>query len=276
MKRVALLLSVAALLMLAPAASAQDIAKVLSGNTHLPMCPDGMSGASMNQGPHMKLTVLRLPSQADEDRAAYVMESCRRALLPYRNYRAALMQGFQIFLPQIPQPVYHFTNYAASGEEYRGNFNLDRPGAVLYVKNGDDYELVGAMYSAPPEYTEDQLNELIPLSVARWHQHVNICLPEGISLNDLLMGEVGAGHAGMPGMLPVANNPDAEMINQKAGFLADGRFGFEGRIADRATCVAAGGHFIPLAFGWMVHVYPLGSDDRKVAFGLSVPKPPAN
>ncbi len=30
------------------------------------------------------------------------------------------------------------------------------------------------------------------------------------------------------------------------------------------------------AFGWMVHVYPFNGDDLKVAFGMTVPKPPAN
>ena len=277
------LLTLAAMLALVGAVSAHDMSSMNmdsdSNSMHgdMPsMSPNGMSGAAMAMDAHMKMTALRPQSQTDIDRANFVMESCRRALLPYRNYHVALAQGFRIFLPQIPQPVYHFTNYAASGNEYRGEFDLAHPGSVLYVKNGDGYDLVGAMYSAPADYSEDQLNDLIPLSVSRWHQHVNICLPENITISDLLMGEVGAGHEGMPGMLPVANNPSAESINQKVGFLADGRFGFEGKIADQATCEAAGGHFVPLAFGWMVHVYPFNGDDLKVAFGLTVPKPPAN
>jgi hypothetical protein len=60
------------------------------------------------------------------------------------------------------------------------------------------------------------------------------------------------------------------------GFLAEGRFGFRGKIADAAACESAGGHFIPQAFGWMVHVYPFNGDDLKAAFGTSVPMPPAN
>jgi hypothetical protein len=238
--------------------------------------PNGMSGAMSEMDAHMRMTTLGTPQPGDSDRAEYVVESCRRALIPFRNYHVALAEGFRIFLPQIPQPVYHFTDYRAAGEEYRGHPDLAHPGSVLYVKDGDGYALVGAMYSAPPDYTPDQLNEFIPLSVARWHQHVNICLPEGITLNDLLMGEVGAGRSGMAGMIPVGAVPDAEQINMRAGVLADGRFGFEGKIKDRATCEAAGGNFIPLAFGWMVHVYPLSGDDMKVAFGLSVPKPPSN
>ena len=63
-----------------------------------------------------------------------------------------------------------------------------------------------------------------------------------------------------------------EAFVRNLGFLADGRFGFEGKIADRDSCVAAGGHFLPQAFGWMVHVYPFAGDDLKVAYGTSVPK----
>ena len=122
----------------------------------------------------------------------------------------------------------------------------------------------------------EQLNEMIPLSVAHWHAHVNICLPNGITLNDLLRGDVGTSQVDMPGMIPVASNPAAVQINQRLGFLADGRFGFHGKIADAAACESAGGHFIPQAFGWMVHVYPFNGDDLKVAFGTSVPTPPAN
>jgi hypothetical protein len=273
-KGVALASIVAVALAFGAAASAHDPSGVMCqtfGDN-----PNGMSGHMSGEDAHMRMTVLMPPERGDIDRAQYVVESCRRALIPFRNYRVAMAEGFRIFLPQIPQPVYHFTDYRASGEEYRGNLDLAHPGSVLYVKDGEDYALVGAMYSAPPDYTPDQLNDFIPLSVARWHQHVNICLPEGITLNDLMMGEVGAGRSGMAGMLPVGAEPDAEAINLRAGVLADGRFGFEGKIKDRAACEAAGGNFIPLAFGWMVHVYPLKGDDLEVAFGLSVPKPPSN
>jgi hypothetical protein len=58
--------------------------------------------------------------------------------------------------------------------------------------------------------------------------------------------------------------------------MADGRFGFTGKIADPTECEAAGGHFLKQAFGWMVHVYPFNGDDLKVAYGMSVPQPPAN
>ena len=117
---------------------------------------------------------------------------------------------------------------------------------------------------------------MIPLSVAHWHAHTNICLPNGVTLEDVLHGDVGAAHLDMPGMLPVSSNPEAPAINQRLGFLADGRFGFTGKIANATDCKAAGGYMLPQAFGWMVHVYPFNGDDLKVAFGMTVPKPPPN
>src|SRR2546428_6933916 len=39
------------------------------------------------------------------------------------------------------------------------------------------FELVGAMYTAPARTSDDDLDRRIPLSVARWHEHVNWCLP---------------------------------------------------------------------------------------------------
>jgi hypothetical protein len=238
--------------------------------------PNAM-GSHMGMDAHMVMTPTRAETPQDIERAREVLGTLRRSLARFRNYRVALAQGYSIFLPTIPQDVYHFTDYSAAGEEYRGHFDPARPGSLLYVKNGaGEYALVGAMYSAPPDYTPDQLDAMIPLSITHWHTHTNVCLPQGITLNDLLRGEIGAHEDHMPGMMPVASGPAAPEINKRLGFMADGRFGFTGKIADASGCEAAGGHFIPQAFGWMVHVYPFSGDDLKVAFGTTVPKPPPN
>ena len=136
------------------------------------------------------------------------MNTLRRVLAKYRDSRVALSEGYQIFLPTVPQEVYHFTDYTAAQQEYTGNSDPARPGSLLYVKNSSgDYVLVGAMYSAPADYTPDQLDAMIPLSVAHWHAHTNICLPNGITLDDVLRGDVGAGRIDMPGMIPVSSSP---------------------------------------------------------------------
>ncbi|HEY6419030.1 MAG TPA: hypothetical protein VIX59_08505 [Candidatus Binataceae bacterium] len=263
-------LSLSMSIMIVPAA-AHDMAAMGGSDA-----PNAM-GAHMDMSAHMVLTPTRAATPSDIERANYILDTLRRALKPYRDYRVALAQGYQIFLPGIPQAVYHFTDYRAAGQEYQGHFDPARPGSLLYSRGTDGgYVLVGAMYSAPAGDTADQLDQMIPLSVCRWHAHVNICLPEGITLQDLLRGDVGADRADMPGMIPVAANPAAIEINHKVGFLADGRFGFAGKIVDEATCNAASGHFLPMAFGWMVHVYPFNGDDLKVAYGMDVPKPPAH
>jgi hypothetical protein len=59
-----------------------------------------------------------------------------------------------------------------------GSFRSRPSRLAAVVKNSSgNYVLVGAMYSAPSDYTYDQLDAIIPLSVAHWHAHTNICLP---------------------------------------------------------------------------------------------------
>jgi hypothetical protein len=254
-------------------AFAHDMAAM--GDMDSDSAPNAMGG-QMAMGAHMVMTPARPQTPQDVERAHLVLDALRRALMPYHDSRVALAQGYRIFLPTVPQDVYHFTDYGAAQHEYMGHSDLSHPGSILYVKNSSgDYVLVGAMYSAPADYTYDQLDAIIPLSVARWHAHTNICLPNGITLNDVLRGELGTSQVDMPGTIPVSSGMFARGINQRLGFLADGRFGFTGKIADANECEAAGGHFLKQAFGWMVHVYPF-SDDLKVAFGTTVPKPPAN
>lgn len=275
MKKLSLVI-VAVALTISATALAHDIAAIGDDDGQSSVSgPNAMCGRGLNA--HMVMTSLRPQTPQDLARAHDVLDTLGHALAPYHDSRVPLSQGYRIFLPTVPQEVYHFTNYAASQQEYMGNFDLAHPGSLLYVKNSSgEYVLVGAMYSAPPEYTQEQLDALIPLSVARWHQHVNICLPDGITLGDLMHGDVGATHIDEPGMIPVSSSASAAGINQRLGFLADGRFGFTGTISDEAVCEAAGGHLLKRAFGWMVHVYPFNGDDLKVAFGMTVPKPPAN
>ena len=76
--------------------------------------------------------------------------------------------------------------------------------------------------SLPRTDTLDQLNERVPLSMARWHAHINLCLPQ----------RGGAAHMDLA------------------------KFGLSGSIATAQACMEAGGRFFPQIFGWMVHVYP--------------------
>ena len=191
---------------------------------------EAMSGHDMNMGAHMFMTDLRPVSAADEKRADEILAALRPAIEKYRDYKVALADGFQIFLPNVPQEHYHFTNYRYAFEAQFA-FNVAHPTSLLYKKTAGGYELEGAMYTAPKRATEEELNERVPLSVARWHKHVNLCMPQ--------------------------KGVDLQQVNLK-------EFGFRGTISTEAACEQAGGVWKPQVFGWMVHVYPFESDPAKV------------
>lgn len=194
-----------------------------SGAEEMGHTMNSMSSKHMDMGPHMKMTTLRAPNSDDQKRADEIVDQLRGAIEKYKDFKVALADGFQIFQPNVPSPMKHFTNYSYAFEAtYK--FNSLHPTSLLYEKHGDDYKLVGAMYTAPKRFSEDDLNQRIPLSVAQWHEHVNLCVPP--------KGEE---------RLMLEKNP---------------RFGLAGSISTEEACDAAGGKFYPIIFNWMVHVYP--------------------
>jgi hypothetical protein len=203
------------------------------GEPHAPQVPDvdgAMAHEHMDMGPHMKMTAPRQRSAADDRRAAAIVETLRGAIARYKDYRLAVADGFVQYLPDVRQPMYHFTNWGYAYEAQHG-FDPSRPTSLLYKPTAaGGFELVGAMYTAPRHLDEEQLDRRVPLSVAAWHQHVNICLPQA------------GGY----------RNADWR------------RFGFAGSIATAADCRASGGEFHPVIFGWMVHAYPFEQDPAKV------------
>ena len=176
-----------------------------------------------HMGAHMHMSTLRDPQPGDQEKAQQVVDQARQALEKYRDSNAALADGYKIFLPNIPQKMYHFTSWqSAMGAAFL--FDPAKPTSLLYEKHGTNYKLIGAMYTAPVPFSEDQLNGRIPLSMAQWHQHVNMCkAPKGREI---------------------------EMVTRNS------KFGLQGSIATREECEAAGGTFMPHVFGWMVHMYP--------------------
>jgi hypothetical protein len=183
-----------------------------------------MEGHHVDMGPHMKMTALRDPKPGDEKRAQQVVDAARHVAEKYKDYHIALADNFQIFLPNVPQKMYHFTNYSYAFEA-AVSFNPEHPTSLLYEKHGDDYTLVGVMYTAPKRFDEDDLDQRIPLSIAQWHEHVNLCLPPA--------------------------------DGKKEAFGPHAKFGMQGSIATKGECDASGGTFRPLVFNWMVHLYPL-------------------
>ena len=106
-----------------------------------------MEHRHMDMGPHMKMTTLRDLKPGDQEKADQVLEAARSSAEKYKDYRAALADGYKIFLPNLPQKQYHFTNYRY-GFEAGMCFNPDHPTSLLYEKTGDEYKLIGVMYTA--------------------------------------------------------------------------------------------------------------------------------
>jgi hypothetical protein len=182
---------------------------------------DMTSGGHDAHSLHMHMTAPRPHAPDDIQRANEVVAQLRGGIEKYRDYHVALDEGFKIFLPNTPQPEYHFTKMK-NGFLEAFTFDASRPTSLLYKKTSTGYELVGAMYTMPKRASEDKLNERVPLSIASWHLHTNLCLP-----------------------------PRDQRLS--ADYTI---FGLNGSIATQKACDAAGGRFMPTVFGWMVHVYP--------------------
>src|SRR5258706_15906992 len=60
---------------------------------------------------HMTMTTMRARTPEDVQRAKETVAQLRLGIEKYRDYHAALHEGFKIFMPNVPQPEYHFTSY---------------------------------------------------------------------------------------------------------------------------------------------------------------------
>lgn len=176
--------------------------------------------------PHIKWTAKRKADPEDGERAAQVAQALKQAIEKYKDYRVALNKGFQPFLPNVPQPYYHFTKKFDRFKVPLA-FDLAQPATLLYRKTENGYELIGAMYIAPKDASERELHARVPLSVAQWHAHVNVCIPP-------------------------------------KGTADWTTFGVRGSIATEAECKKAGGRFVPQVFGWMLSVYPFEDAPEKI------------
>jgi hypothetical protein len=188
---------------------------------------------------HLRHTPTRAPSRADSLRAWALVREMRSALAGFVDVREARRAGYRPFAPDVPgQAVLHYTHV---GRAFREGFRFDpaRPGSLLYVREPNGaLTLVGAMYGAPVRFDPAQLDARVPLSIARWHLHVNLCVP-----------------------------PIHRLARWRE--TRDGRplFGPLSPISSRAECAAVGGRFRRSVFGWMVHVNAFAGDDLATIFG---------
>jgi hypothetical protein len=196
----------------------------------------GHAPGDMNSRFHLEMTPTRAATREDSVKAERLLDELRQSIARYRDTAVAVADGYKMFMPNIKtQRIYHFTNgRRAFAEAFR--FDPAKPTSLLYRRSADgDLELYGAMYTAPKRVSVDRLDERVPLSIARWHKHVNWCVPKRGQRERWL--EKRDGH-------PV--------------------FGPQSPIATREACKQVGGRFFPSPLGWMVHVNAFAEDPKAV------------
>lgn len=197
---------------------------------HEDMSDMGPSMAAM--AGHMYMTPLRTKQPGDEAKAKAVVAEAKAAIERYKDYRNALADGYEIANPKVKQPQYHFMN-KANTREADLRFDATKPTALLYRRSPmQEYKLEGVMFTTNPDATEDELNQRIPLSIARWHRHVNVC------------------------WAPVDRVEDYKAARPK--------FGMFGSINTEEACKAERGDFHPYMFTWMIHIFPYEPDFKDV------------
>ncbi len=211
------------------------------------MADHAMSGAmTENMMKHMELTPTHPATHADSARALALAGEIKHAIAKYEDTSAAVADGYKMFLPNVKtQHVYHFTNGRhAIGEAFR--FEATKPTSILYKRSPDGkLRLVGAMYTMPKNARLSRLDDRVPLSIARWHKHVNWCLPK--------------------------DGQTARWLEHKNGTPV---FGPESPIATKAECDAVRGDFHPNLFGWMLHANVYEGTDLATIFGDDHGSPP--
>ena len=204
----------------------QKALKWISGSTNETTVP------TMTMDRHMQMSLKAQRQPGDAARAERIVAEARLALERYADVATAERDGYRAFAPtgRLGEEV-HYTSIKFGGMENE-HPDWSQPGSLLYRRTAQGMKIVGVMMTAPNQAGPAELDVRAPLSVATWHRHVNFC--------------------GEP-----KNTPKEELAAPRA------RFGFEGTIDSEANCQAAGGYWIPVAFGWMTHVYP-GRDGRRL------------
>lgn len=236
---------VAAALAVASPSSARSQSGSAAGHAHSPAAVDAAVDAAVTSAmagppsvsPHMTLTAPRPGTRRDSVRAAAIADTLKRAIARFTDVRVAEAEGFQIFAPQVKQETYHFTNYRRALAGFFRGFDPAEPSSLLYRKTpAGGFVLVGAMYTAPKNATPDELDARVPLSIARWHAHTNVCLP------------------------PVRGGREAWTAARDGRLL----FGLGGSITTAAACETEGGRFHAQLFGWMVHANVYAGDSTPI------------
>jgi len=107
----------------------------------------------------------------NESRARQFVDDVRLALEKYRDVDVALTDGY-LAPAVIPNgSIWEFTNYWHAFKA-AFDFNTDQPASLIYERDSQgQFTLIGAAYSAPERFTQEQLDQRIPRGAAKWEQH---------------------------------------------------------------------------------------------------------
>lgn len=188
---------------------------------------------TMMMGDHMQISVKGPSQPGDTARAQQILLAAHRVVVRYADVETALADGYKPFHPtgRMAEEV-HYTNYGYRRDD-RLHLNYEHPTSILYKRTPQGMKAVGVMYTAPQNATPQQLNAIVPLSIATWHRHVDFC--------------------GAPRSLPLSEQ-----------FGPNARFGMQGSIHTEEACRQAHGLWIPVVFGWMTHVYPNAQNPTEI------------
>ncbi len=121
-----------------------------------------MEDRHMDMGPHMKMTTLREPQAGDQQKADRIVAAARKVADKYQDYKTALNDGFKIFLPNLPQKHYHFTNYQY-GFEAAFSFNPEHPTSLPRTQSSACWDR-----SSPRKIVTPTAERSVPSSSTGW------------------------------------------------------------------------------------------------------------
>ena len=141
--------------------------------------PTSSPASCSDTSSHMKMGPTRTATVADSARAAAYCPRRAGCPQPYADVNVAERDGYYRNMPWLEdQPIYHYNSSRNFRVADRGKFDVTKPVSLLYKKDHDgQLRLVGAMYATSESAAPEDLDALLPISMAHWHEHVNLCYP---------------------------------------------------------------------------------------------------
>ncbi|MCM5663684.1 hypothetical protein [Galbibacter mesophilus] len=184
----------------------------------------------MGNDPHMAMTKKLPEKSGDQRRADSLVRVIEKNIIRFKDIEVAKEEGYEFFPPEPPADmnIVHLVHRKYSDKEIKKGFDSNKPGSILYERDGNGWKLIGAMITAPVDASREELDARAPLSIAQWHLHQKVCVPKPIWDEEEWKKTF----------------PDGSPV-----------YGPTSSIASRSECEKFDGTFLPVVFGWMTHAY---------------------